>query len=306
MLGKFIGCLVGTAIGDAFGESLQKATRVITNREIFDRWTDDTHMMIGVTQSLVFDKGFNEEHMASTFVRNYKQEPWRGYGSGTVQVLKFIDSGISWQKASTLIFGGKGSFGNGAAMRVAPVGLLFNRDMNQLRVVAYGQSGITHSNELAREGAFIQACSVSLAAQADPPKEVDFVDFINKLLRLTRNSDFIEKLKKMKQLQGETSRTKIVKELGNGCEALNSVPAAIFSFLSSSSFEETVHFATSLGGDADTIGAMAGAISGAYYGDKNIPKNLRNKLESVDFIEKLAIELYDVYIERNYHRLSGH
>ena len=81
--------------------------------------------------------------------------------------------------------------------------------------------------------------------------------------------------------------------LGNGIEAFNSVPAAIYSFLThAASFEEAVVYAISLGGDTDTIGAMCGAISGAYLGVDAIPERWRAKLENREYLEGLAEGLW--------------
>jgi len=87
---KFVGCLVGSAVGDALGSPLE-GSRIseLKNEEDFSgRWTDDTHMMIGVAESLIENEGFDGNHMAQTFIHNYEREPWRGYASGPPQVFK--------------------------------------------------------------------------------------------------------------------------------------------------------------------------------------------------------------------------
>ena len=70
------------------------------------------------------------------------------------------------------------------------------------------------------------------------------------------------------------------KELGNIIEAFNSVPTAIYCFLTNPNFEEAVVYAVSLGGDADAIGAMTEAIAGAYWGVEAIPQRWRNKIDT--------------------------
>ena len=86
---KFLGSLIGTAVGDALGAfwegrpavSENEVKAVATGQEQLV-YTDDTHMTIGVTESLVEREGFDGEHMAQMFIRNYEAEPWRGYGPG--------------------------------------------------------------------------------------------------------------------------------------------------------------------------------------------------------------------------------
>lgn len=288
---KFVGCMLGCAVGDALGLSMWKG--------FFDgRWSDDTHMMIGVAESLVANKGFNGSHMAQTFVRNYEQEPWRGYANGPLKVFRLIKSGVSWSEAAESLFGGEGSYGNGAAMRVAPVGLLYFDDVESLRIFAYEQSRITHTNKLGMEGAALQAYAVALAVKADPRNKISPKVFLEELINFADCDVYKFKLKKVGDLLKEANRHKVVRELGNGVEAHNSVPTAIYSFLRNiHSFEDAVTYAVSLGGDADTIGAMTGAISGAYHGSEMIPQRWRGKVERRKYIEDLAKKLWEVRAE---------
>ena len=96
----------------------------------------------------------------------------------------------------------------------------------------------------------------------------------------------------MEALLNRPDRDKVITELGNGIEAFNSVPTAIYSFLSQPhSFAQAILYAISLGGDTDTIGAMTGAISGAYLGFESIPSRWKDKLENRPYIEELANKL---------------
>ena len=290
---KFVGCLVGSAVGDALGSSFEGLWRVeATVKRFSGRWTDDTHMMIGVAESLIANRGFDGSHMTQIFIKNYEQEPWRGYASGPPQIFRWIKSGVAWNEAAKRLFGGAGSYGNGAAMRVAPVGVFYNDDLEQLRSVAYSQSRITHVHELGMEGAAIQACAVALAVTSDPSSELDSHAFLGKLKDFTHNEVYKRKLERVWELLGVTNKRRVARELGNGVEAYNSVPTAIYCFLrNQGSFEDSVLYAISLGGDTDTIGAMTGAISGAYHGDQAISERWKSRLERGDYIEELAEKL---------------
>ncbi len=122
---KFRGCLVGLALGDALGAPFEGAGPV-DKKEVFAaaerrqilRYTDDTHMAIGVAESLMVWRGFDGSHLAGTFLRNFEREPWRGYGLGPPRVFQRIKLGTPWDRAAEEIYPG-GSFGNGAAMRIA-------------------------------------------------------------------------------------------------------------------------------------------------------------------------------------------
>jgi poly(ADP-ribose) glycohydrolase ARH3 len=291
---KFVGCLVGSAVGDALGSSFEGLWNPEAKIERFSgRWTDDTHMMIGVAESLIANKGFDGSHMTEIFIKNYELEPWRGYASGPPRVFRWIKSGVAWNEAAKRLFGGAGSYGNGAAMRVAPVGVLYHDDLEQLRSVAYGQSRITHVHELGMDGAAIQAYAVALAVNADSSSELDSHAFLGKLKDFTHNAVYKRKLEMAWRLLGETNKVRVARELGNGVEAYNSVPTAIYCFLrNQGSFEDSVLYAVSLGGDTDTIAAMTGAINGAYHGAEAIPGRWKSNLERGDYIEELAEKLW--------------
>ncbi len=309
---KFTGALLGSAVGDALGApvegcSRQKVSSVYGEggewKMISGRYTDDTEMMIGVAESLVANRGFNAEDLARRFVANY--DPSRGYGPGTKEVLRRLSEGESWEEASKKVFGGAGSYGNGAAMRVAPVGVFYCDDLARLKEVAYKSSQITHSHELGKEGAALQAFCVALAVRGGRgegrvgERRREREGMLHELKGFVKNAVFREKLEKI-ELDKAKTRDEVVRELGNGEAAFNSVPTAIYSFLRTDSFKDAVAFAVSLGGDPDTIGAMTGAISGAYYGETAIPKAWLEKLEDGRkgrrYIKRLAEELYRVKI----------
>jgi poly(ADP-ribose) glycohydrolase ARH3 len=299
---KFLGSLVGAALGDAIGASREgygmakeKEIGQIARIQHILRYTDDTHMTTGVAESLVENRGFNGVHMAECFADNYFMEPWRGYGPGPPRVFRLLKQGEDWDKAASHVYPG-GSFGNGAAMRVAPVGLLFWNDPEKLREVAYRSSLITHSHMLGKEGAALQALAVALAVPGNPGERLDVQSFVSHLLDFTKEDTYRVKLKKLTALlKHPDKRQAVVRELGHGIEAFNSVPTAIFSFLSHpQDFVSTVIYAVSLGGDTDTIASMAGAISGAYLGIEAIPQEWQEYLENREYILNLADRLWQV------------
>ncbi len=301
MRSKFLGSLVGTAVGDALGASFEGGWGIkegeveasAARRKLLS-YTDDTHMMIGMAESLAEKKGFDGQHMADTFVQNYEHEPFRGYGPGPPRIFRLIKSGEAWDKASERFYPG-GSYGNGSAMRIAPVGLFYQNSPAELKEIAYKSSQITHAHELGKEGAALQACAIALAAGLTPSPTFDHNSFLSKLSGVVEQETYRQKLRAIEGLLGETNKPRAVAELGNGIEAFNSVPAAIHSFLSHpQSFREAVLYAISLGGDTDTIGAMTEAISGADLGIESIPVEWRDKLENRLYIEELADKLWHI------------
>lgn len=296
---KFLGTLVGTAVGDSLGAPFEGRYQVSpqeieaeAQRQEVLTYTDDTHMMIGVAESLLKSKGFDGEDMARTFINNYELEPWRGYGPGPPRIFRRIKGGAAWDKAAGELYHG-GSYGNGAAMRVAPVGVFYHSNPARLKEVAARSSQITHAHNLGKAGAVLQAGAIALATNLDPSAAFNRRDFLAGLTSYVTEGIYREKLGWIERWLRPPDKGRVVAELGNGVEAFNSVPAAVYSFLSQpDSFARAVLYAISLGGDTDTIGAMTGAISGAYLGLEAIPAGWKNKLENRPYIEELAEKLW--------------
>jgi poly(ADP-ribose) glycohydrolase ARH3 len=277
---QFIGGLIGTALGDCLGEGR-------------GRYTDDTAMTIGVAESLIACRGFDADHMAETFARNYAAEPWRGYGFGPPTIFKMMREGTPWQDAAERLYPG-GSFGNGSAMRVAPVGLLYYDDLPKVADVARQSSRITHTHPLGTDGAALQACAVALAVQAKPGT-LDPSAVLGALSACVSQAVYHEKLQAMRRLlDRRASMDEAVAELGNTIEAFNSVPIAIYAFLAGATFAGAIENALAAGGDRDTIGAMAGASAGAYYGVEQIPEAWRRDLENRAHLEALGTQLWQL------------
>jgi len=296
---KFIGALVGTGVGDALGAPfegwrqvrLEEIERVAERRGILT-YTDDTHMMIGVAESLVRTGCFDGGDMAQAFVKNYELEPFRGYGPGPPRIFRLIKAGGAWDQVAQGLYR-SGSYGNGSAMRIAPIGVFYHDNPGMLREVAYKSSQITHAHSLGKEGAALQAYAVALATSLKPLGAFDRGNFLAKLIGYVSSGVYQEKLGKIEALLAKPDKGKAVTQLGNGIEAFSSVPTAIYSFLAQpDSFIQAVLHAVSLGGDTDTIGAMTGAISGAYLSIESIPRSWRDKLENRLYIEELAEKLY--------------
>lgn len=172
---RFVGALIGTMAGDQLGAPFEGqpgdvvASRMDgSNRSAADwiqlsRYTDDTQMMIGLAESLAALGRLDGADVARRFAENY--EPDRGYGGGAHRVLSALRDGCAWDQAATLVFP-DGSFGNGAAMRVAPVGVFFWRDRAARRQAAEASAVVTHAHPLGMEGAVLQAHAIAEAISA--------------------------------------------------------------------------------------------------------------------------------------------
>jgi poly(ADP-ribose) glycohydrolase ARH3 len=298
---KYLGGMVGSAVGDAIGELAFRYTNredlcIQVDRLKELRYTDDTAMSIGLAESILKKGHLDQQDLGETFKSNYQKEPWRGYASGPPTIFSMVQRlGITYAEAARSLFGGAGSFGNGAAMRVVPAGLFF-RESPDLYVKACTSASVTHAHPLGMDGAAVQARAVSLALNLDPEDAFPLEAVIHTLVDFARTSEMKEKLVLLKKLIcSDETPSEAARKLGRTVAMHESLPFALYSFLRHpKSFEDCLFCATLHGGDRDTLGAMACGISGAYLGIGSIPRSWRQKLENRSYIEDLALRLSEL------------
>uniref|UniRef100_A0A1A7WLI1 ADP-ribosylhydrolase ARH3 n=1 Tax=Iconisemion striatum TaxID=60296 RepID=A0A1A7WLI1_9TELE len=337
-LSRFRGALVAAVLGDCIGGEFEGAEEVPmesvmqhlnglddeTKGNGILEYSDDTAMTRCVVQSLLSRAGFDEHDLARRFAKEYNASPGRGYGSGVIQVLKKLSSpqiNDVYQPARDQ-FNGRGSFGNGGAMRAAPFALAFP-DLADVKKFARLGAMLTHSCSLGYNGAVLQALAVHLSLQgalALPHQfisrlitEMEEVESDEAALRDARilkeaEKPFCERLHRIRDLmdRSKVSIEEVISELGNGIAALHSVPTAIFCVLhclqpqdsfpeSYSGLERTIAYSLALGGDTDTIACMAGAIAGAHYGIEVIPQSWIRYCEGAEDADVNAKRLHTLY-----------
>jgi poly(ADP-ribose) glycohydrolase ARH3 len=251
------------------------------------RWTDDTEMAIGLTESLVHNQGLNAEHLAKHWAE--RMQGMRGYGEGASALLKLVKNGVDWREANRVTFP-DGSFGNGAAMRAAPLGLFYARDEDKLREAAEIASSITHAHPLGIQGGLLmaKATAIALGERFDPDR------FMDELYEFCDRDEFAFRLALARTFLGEEPSLAMVRtQLGVSVVAHKSAVTAIYAFCRfADNFKAMMDYIIELGGDTDTIGAMAGGMFGAKNGTAALPQDWLAKLEARDEIEKLARALY--------------
>ena len=164
--------LLGVAIGDAFGDSFfgetEKISDSILSREIPEtKWefTDDTVMSIAIFEELENNGEINQENLIKKFCINHDLDINRGYGATLRRLLREIQNGENWREVSKSAFEGQGSMGNGAAMRVCPIGAFYFDNLPKVKDLAIKSAEITHSNIEAITGAIAIAIGTALTTQ---------------------------------------------------------------------------------------------------------------------------------------------
>lgn len=298
LLDKYLGCFYGLAIGDAYGAPYEGGLLerlfwklIGTTKEGKIRYTDDTQMSLDLANSLIQNKGINQDKLAKSFSIGYKFS--RGYGPGAAKLLKKIRNGGKWQDLNKAQFK-EGSFGNGAAMRAPILSLYFIHNLEELKDNIVLASEITHAHPLAIEGAKLISF-VCYAALYDWS-----VEDISKVLPTWCDSKvYKEKVSFCMQFLNQKSPIsdkEIIETLGNSISASQSCLTAIYFALryKNENCNLMLEHIYKLRGDTDTIGAMAGAIWGAFNGCKKIDQNKICNIEDSDKIFELANKLYEL------------
>ena len=286
---------MGVAVGDALGAAFEGHPGPVPPaalREHLDGtgralYTDDTALTIATAESLLDADGLDLDHLAAALAAAHHREPGRGYGAGTASLLARIQAGGDWRPLAAGQFGGTGSFGNGAAMRSAPIALFAGRHAVRAADLARRAARTTHTHAVGVEGAAALAAAVALVLGGTDPGMV-----AHELQVVVHDPDLRERLWAVGDLPTGESAPVVARVTGTGVSAAESVPAAIAAFVTHpDGFADTVAFAISLGGDTDTIASMAGALAGAHHGYRAIPEHWVARTEGCPVLVELADRL---------------
>jgi poly(ADP-ribose) glycohydrolase ARH3 len=295
---KFVGAMLGAALGDAVGElAFQHPDRNALLAQLEQtpqlRYTDDTVMSVVVAEHLIEHGDINPQILGHQLREHYHKEPWRGYGESTRYVFSLVENeGIGYIDAALRLHGGTGTYGNGAAMRVAPVALRWHDSADLYDKVA-ASSRVTHAHPVAIDAAATLALAQARMLALNPQRPFSPPALLGELIAGARTAPIREKLERIPPLlDGGLPQQQIADILGRGTAAHESLPFALYCFLTHPhEFMECVLCAVLNGGDRDTLGTMAGAVAGALLGSEALPQAWLAKLENRQHIETLAREL---------------
>ncbi|HEV2372164.1 MAG TPA: ADP-ribosylglycohydrolase family protein [Streptosporangiaceae bacterium] len=268
------GLSVGDALGAQFfvpGRSVAELTRGQVPAPPWE-WTDDTEMACAVVSELRDHGDIDQDRLAHLFA--VRCEPYRGYGPGSVMVLHAIRDGTPWQVAAAASFNGDGSCGNGAAMRVAPLGAYFTGSLERAADAAARSARVTHAHAEGIAGAVAVAVAAAVAgvsrrcgASPDPAGMLDEV------AAAVSGGPTADGIRRAAGLLGCTV-AEAAYELGNGSQSTSqdSVPFALWAVATHiTDYPAAIKACIQAGGDVDTTAAMAGGIVATYTGVDDRP-----------------------------------
>lgn len=283
---RFRGSLLALALADAVGARTEGGPLaralwwVIAGRRL--RWTDDTQMTLGAAESLAAQGGLDADHLAGTWADAARWS--RGYGPAALRVLGRIRRGMPWEQAAVSIYP-TGSYGNGAAMRASPFGLFFHDDDDALASAAATASRVTHAHPRAIAAGVAIARATALALRDAEPEAL-----LAAVVQGCDDADLRTRLERARALLTERPEPRALRrELGNGVAAIDSAPTALHVACRcrDEPFEALLELVRRIGGDTDTIGAMAGGVWGAWRGAGALPASVE-QLEARERITSAA------------------
>jgi len=271
--------LDGLSIGDGFGEPFflpGLGVRLIKRLAPDPPWrvTDDTVMALSIAEQLEAAGTIDQDALALTFARRHAADPLRGYGGGARLILKRIEAGAPWRVAARQSFDGKGSLGNGGAMRVAPLGAYFADDLDQAAAQGARSAEVTHAHPEGQAGAVAIAVAAALAARLGPVIADDPSAFVAEVAARTPAGPIQEGVARAAALPAGTSIAQAARAVGNGARVIASdtVPLCVWAAARyAGSFEEALWQTVSVGGDMDTTCAIVGGIVALTVGREGLP-----------------------------------
>ena len=297
---KAKGVIFGLAIGDAFGYPTEfmsltaiKSKYGAAGIQDFPKspalFSDDTQMSVAVAEALVRAGGQDLDTLMDAirdeFIR-WRRSPEnnRAPGNACLAGVSQMERGVHWSES-----GAVQSKGCGSAMRVAPIGYLYQHNPDKLKVVARASGICTHGHRTAVAASIGAAYLVKLALDDVPPDQM-----IPALLAFTKgiSGEFDRAILKINECLDWEDEEKALEYLGRGWIGEEAVALALYCFLRyPDDYAKTVLRGANTAGDSDSIACIAGGISGARVGVEGIPAEWVRNIEKSDYLDDLALRL---------------
>ncbi len=295
------GCLLGQALGDALGFVVESEPPDVATAYVESwlspggaetrthpgfaagQYTDDTQLARELLCSIREAKGWDPECFGRHVAALFEGDRAVGAGPGSTGAARRLIQGIGWRDA-----GHPAPYaGNGSAMRAAPLGVFFRADLERMAGAATEQSWVTHHDPRCAAGSIAVAAAAAIASDGEPIKADLFLERVAEwaegqdrsvALAVRGVADWLdlppaEAGRRLHASGLDAAYTETW--LGISALVTPSVAWSLYAFLRSpDDYWGTICTAIAVGGDTDTLGAMAGAISGARLGPGALPANL--------------------------------
>ncbi|MEU8566939.1 ADP-ribosylglycohydrolase family protein [Streptomyces pathocidini] len=264
---RALASLRGLAVGDALGSQFFAPSNypALKRREPPSgvwRWTDDTEMACSVFSVLAEHGRVDQDALARSFAERHDAD--RGYGPAVIRLLRLIREGDDWREPAAALFNGHGSWGNGAAMRIAPLGAWYGGEAEQATHQAEISSYVTHQHREAVVGTMAVAAAAALVA--DPAGSPGPEALLDGVIELVPRSAVQAGLRRARDMLDYGDAATVAAVLGSGrrTSAHDTVPFTLWAAARHLGDYERAFWTTAqVGGDMDTTCAIVGGIVAA-------------------------------------------
>ncbi|MGW6644892.1 hypothetical protein C9J60_36010 [Streptomyces sp. A244] len=266
-LDRALACLRGLSVGDALGSQYFVPVNypLLKRREVPSgpwQWTDDTEMAGSVVAVLAAHHRIDQDALARSFAEHHDFD--RGYGPAVNRLLRLVREGGDWRELAAALFKGQGSWGNGAAMRIAPLGAWYADDPEQATHQAEISAYTTHQHREGVVGAMAVAAAAAFAAAPDGPPSAEAL--LDGVIGLVPKSAVGAGLRRARDMldYGDPGTVAAVLGCGRRTTAHDTVPFALWSAARSlGDYEQAFWTTAQVGGDVDTTCAIVGGVIAA-------------------------------------------
>jgi ADP-ribosylglycohydrolase len=239
-------------------------------------------MALSIVEALERTGAIDQDALAGAFA--LRMDPARGYGAGAYRILSAVRDGRSWRRMSYDNFRGVGSFGNGAAMRVAPLGAFFADDLDRCVREARLSAEVTHAHAEGLAGAIAVAVAAALAWQRRGSALPLGRDWLQRVRGYVPAGYVRDGIDEALGLPADAPTDRAARSLGNGSgvTAPDTVPFCLWvASWFSHDFVEAMWQTVSGLGDRDTTCAIVGGIVSLQVGLAGIPEEWRTAREAL-------------------------
>lgn len=249
--------MIGAILGDIIGSRFEFHNHRSKDFDLFTkdcRFTDDTVETIAIADAVLNGGSYRDR-----LLRWCRKYPGSGFSS---RFKEWINNPVPYE-----------SEGNGALMRVSPIGYARKKHFRSLEKEAYEVVSCSHDSDISRD--YASALTFGIVGALSGDKE----EIVRQLAFLGRNIPKVEDLRRTNVFDASCQST---------------LPAAAACFLEATSFEDAIRNAISIGGDSDTLANVTGALAGGYFG---IPQAMIDKLkeylpeEMIRIVDKFSVTL---------------
>ena len=262
--------MIGAILGDVVGSIYEFDNIKTKDFELFDKecfFTDDSVMTIAIAEALMQTEEINEENL-----EDYKEN--------LITVMheigvKYPDCGYGGHFLVWMLRNKRepyNSFGNGSAMRVSSVGW-YAKTLEEAELIAKATAEVTHNHPAGIKGAVATAGATFLARTGATMNELK--EYISKYYTI----DFT------------INEIRPTYDYDISCQG--TVPQAMQAFFESTSFEDAIRNAISIGGDSDTLAAITGAVAEAYYG---IPEEMKET--ALSYLDERLLSIVEKFEDK--------